>query len=56
MINQSATFTPGQLNRNMSDLYQRFLVGDIEPLECSDLLDQLIGLYAVADDRNKALC
>ncbi|PZD70676.1 hypothetical protein C1752_10191 [Acaryochloris thomasi RCC1774] len=43
----AASSLQSQLNRNISRLYQRFLAGDIESLELSDLLDDLIGTHAI---------
>ncbi len=43
-----------QLNRNISRLYQRFLAGDIESLELSDLVDDLIGTHALHENFESA--
>lgn len=47
--NTTASSLQNQLNRNISCLYQRFLAGDIESLELSDLLDDLIGAHAIRE-------
>lgn len=39
----------GQLNLNVSHLYQHFLAGEIEAFEFSELVDALIGLQALAE-------
>ncbi len=57
MINTSAATTTQssqrQLNSNISLLYQHFLAGDLDPLEFSERVDDLIGIHALietADD------
>jgi hypothetical protein len=51
MVNINTNTAPSsfqdQLNHSISQLYQRFLAGDIESLELSDLVDDLIGTYAM---------
>ncbi len=45
------------LNRHISQLYQHFLVGDLEPIEFSEMIDDLISLHAVTDVLHEApLC
>jgi hypothetical protein len=51
MANTTATQSlPSQLDREMSELYRHFLTGDLNPLEFSELLDDLIGVHTLIEN------